>query len=79
MEMPWYTVHYLETNSGFAKVEFIIWPDPEKKVRVQKYSTRFDKATLKSWLGPDGREQYLTKEEARAVYAEYQAKGYAKR
>ena len=75
----YYDVHTLKTESGLACIEFIVWPDPAKPVMVQKYNTRYCATDRKSWLGPDGREQYLTKEEARAVYAEYQAKGYAKR
>ena len=79
MKTPWYDVHTLKTESGLACIEFIIWPDPSKPVMVQKYSTRYCKEDRKSWLGPDGREQYLSKDDARAVYAEYLAKGYAKR
>ena len=73
-----YDVHTLKTESGLACIEFIVWPDPEKPVMVQRYTTKRCSTDGKCWLGPEGREQYLTKEEARAVYAEYQAKGDAK-
>jgi len=71
-------VHTLYTESGFACVEFILFPNTEE-VQVQTYGTKFCKKDLKSWLAPDAPAQYLTKEHARRVYADYLAKGYGKR
>jgi len=71
-------VHTLYTQSGFACVEFTLFPNIEE-VQVQTYGTKYCKKDQRSWLAPSAPAQYLTKEEARRTYSDFLAQGYAKR
>jgi len=69
-------IHTLYTEGRFACIEFVEFKGSDQ-ILVQEYGTRFDKATLRSWLSPKNKGQYLPKTEARKIYADFKSNGYA--